>query len=211
MAENNNNSGNQTQIIVALIGLVGVVTTALLGNWDKVFPSVSQPQPSPTSSPLPSPVSSPATTKPNTQEYERLESLLSAQKFKEAEQETRQIILQLSDSEGKLWADKKSMEKVSCEDIRAVDQLWQQYSNNKFGFTVQKGIFQSVERNTERFGDLVGWRKNGNWLTTDDLNYSLEAPKGHLPSRSMGGKLSGGWLVWYLLSDSHSKAASCLN
>ncbi len=32
MAENNNNSGNQTQIIVALITLVGVVTTALLGN-----------------------------------------------------------------------------------------------------------------------------------------------------------------------------------
>ncbi|MDJ0731636.1 MAG: hypothetical protein QNJ33_16765 [Crocosphaera sp.] len=38
MAEKDKNSGNQTQIIVALIGLVGVVSPALLSNWDKIFP-----------------------------------------------------------------------------------------------------------------------------------------------------------------------------
>ena len=31
-------SGSKTQIIIATIGLVGVIATALFANWDKMFP-----------------------------------------------------------------------------------------------------------------------------------------------------------------------------
>ncbi|MDJ0600382.1 MAG: GUN4 domain-containing protein [Crocosphaera sp.] len=201
MAEKDKNSGNQTQIIVALIGLVGVVSTALFSNWDKIFPVSDSQQFS-----LPSSSNSQQTPK----KYAVLETFLAAKRFKEADQETRKIMLELTNRESESWIDRSSIEKVSCQEIRTLDQLWKQYSNNQFGFTVQKAIFRSIG-NTERFGDAVGWRENGNWLTTNELNYSLDSPQGHLPSTSRDGSLTGGWLVWFFLSDASSKVANCIN
>lgn len=40
-------------------------------------------------------------------------------------------------------------------------------------------------------GDRVGWRNKGLWLFTEDLNYDLNAPQGHLPSLAMSGLLEG--------------------
>ena len=201
MAEKDKNSGHQTQIIVALISLVGVVSTALLSNWDKIFPVNDSQQSSLSSS-------------PNSQQtpgkYAVLETFLAAKRFKDADEETRKIMLELTNRENESWIDKSSIEQVSCQEIRTLDQLWSQYSNNQFGFSRQKAIFQSVE-DTEAFGDAVGWRKNGNWLTTNDLNYSLDSPQGHLPSTSREGSLTGGWLVWFFLSDSSSNIANCIN
>jgi hypothetical protein len=216
MAENDNNKnqGTRTQIIVALIGLVGVIATALFGNWDKIF-RTSQLQPGTTSSPsVPSPLITPSSPFSSQQKFKgyitTLKDLLAAKNFREADKETRKIMLQLSNREREGWIDRSSIEKISCGDIRTIDQLWRQYSNNKFGFSIQKRIYQSVG-NTEKFGELVGWRKNGNWLTTNDLKYDLESPIGHFPSTSREGNLSGGWLVWFLLSDSFSSAASCIS
>ncbi|WP_373278822.1 GUN4 domain-containing protein [Cylindrospermopsis raciborskii] len=51
------------------------------------------------------------------------------------------------------------------------------------------------------FGDHVGWRSAGSWLKYSDLNFSLSAPKGQLPTvrRSMtmvwGGWVLGGFVV----------------
>nr|WP_254777766.1 GUN4 domain-containing protein [Cylindrospermopsis raciborskii] len=30
-------------------------------------------------------------------------------------------------------------------------------------------------------GERVGWRREGNWLYYSDLNFSQQAPSGHLP------------------------------
>ena len=43
MADRDSGSGGSTQIIVATIGVVGVIAAALFGNWDKIF----RPPPSP--------------------------------------------------------------------------------------------------------------------------------------------------------------------
>ncbi len=201
MAENDKNSGNQTQIIVALIGLVGVISTALLSNWDKIFPVSNSQQSS---------LSSSSNSQQTPEKYAVLETFLAAKRFRDADEETRKIMLELTNRENESWIDKSSIEKVSCQEIRTLDQLWKRYSHEQFGFTVQKAIFQSVG-DTEAFGDAVGWRKNGNWLTTNDINYSLESPKGHLPSTSREGSLTGGWLVWFFLSDSFSNIANCIN
>ena len=37
MADKTSGSGGTTQIIVAIIGVIGVVSAALFGNWDKIF------------------------------------------------------------------------------------------------------------------------------------------------------------------------------
>jgi len=83
--------------------------------------------------------------------------------------------------------------------LRTIDQLWVKYSNGRFGFSVQKRIYQSLRGTTkydekvwERFGDRVGWRENREWLYKEDLTFSEKAPEAHL--RVMEEDFLGG--VW---------------
>jgi len=67
-------------------------------------------------------------------------------------------------------------------------RLWVKYSKGKFGFSVQKKIYQSLggikeydRKVWETFGDVVGWRKGGKWLEYKKFTFSLEHYEGHLP------------------------------
>ncbi|MBD2601085.1 hypothetical protein D3800_20635 [Microcystis aeruginosa NIES-298] len=60
------------------------------------------------------------------------------------------------------------------------------YSNGKFGFSVQKEIYESLrdtrEYNSEvwkNFGDHIGWKKGENCLSYSDLIFNKNAPKAH--------------------------------
>ncbi|WP_430013424.1 GUN4 domain-containing protein [Microcystis ichthyoblabe FBCC-A1114] len=60
------------------------------------------------------------------------------------------------------------------------------YSNGKFGFSVQKEIYESLrdtrEYNSEvwkKFGDHIGWKKGENCLSYSDLIFNTNAPKAH--------------------------------
>ncbi|MFM6006400.1 MAG: GUN4 domain-containing protein, partial [Sphaerospermopsis kisseleviana] len=79
---------------------------------------------------------------------------------------------------------------------------WVKYSEGRFGFSVQKEIYQEVggtrEYNKEiweNFGDRVGWRKDY-WLMYNQLNFTTDAYKdakaGHLPRGGEGGVLMFG-------------------
>ncbi|MBD2185293.1 GUN4 domain-containing protein [Planktothrix sp. FACHB-1355] len=89
--------------------------------------------------------------------------------------------------------------KLPCTDLRTIDRLWVDYSNGRFGFSVQKRIYdREVSRDWEKMGDRVGWRVEGKWLSVSLLNYSIDAPTGHLPG-------CGAWVasfVWGLWSRS---------
>ena len=68
------------------------------------------------------------------------------------------------------------------------DRLWVKYSGGKFGFSVQKQIYQDLggtkdydEKVWESFGDKVGWRKGGSWLSYSNLTFSEGYYMGHLP------------------------------
>ncbi|MFM6222650.1 MAG: GUN4 domain-containing protein, partial [Dolichospermum sp.] len=74
-----------------------------------------------------------------------------------------------------------------CADLRTIDKLWVKYSDGRFGFSVQKRIYQGLggtrkynEEIWDKFGDKVGWRKGGSWLCMD-ITYDKKAPEGHLP------------------------------
>lgn len=88
------------------------------------------------------------------------------------------------------WLDVKDIDNFPCEDLRIIDQLWVKYSDGRFGFSVQKDIYKKEggtreydEKIWKAFGDKVGWREQGNWLSYDKLNWALKAPvrTGHLP------------------------------
>ena len=121
-------------------------------------------------------------------DYRKLRDYLAQGKWKEADGETSRVMLAVGKREREGWLDDKSIDNFPCEDLRTIDQLWVKYSDGRFGFSVQKRIYQSLggtrEYNSdiwEKFGDKVGWRKRGNWLYYRDITFDKKAPEGHLP------------------------------
>lgn len=121
-------------------------------------------------------------------DYRQLENFLAAEKWQEADAETREIMLKILGRETREWGAKAEIEKFPCTDLSIIDKLWIKYSNGRFGFSVQKEIWQSVGGKPDadyqtyiRFIEEVGWRINENWLSWFDLNFSIHAPVGHLP------------------------------
>ncbi|MEM9542723.1 MAG: GUN4 domain-containing protein [Cyanobacteria bacterium P01_E01_bin.42] len=122
--------------------------------------------------------------------YRRLEALLKGGKWKEADEETRKVMLQVAGREKEGWLNTDSIDNFPCEDLRAIDQIWVKYSNGRFGFSVQKRIYKEKggTQNLDssiwvKFCDRVGWRdeKTGTWLYYKDLIFNTSAPEGHLP------------------------------
>jgi eukaryotic-like serine/threonine-protein kinase len=123
-------------------------------------------------------------------DYTRLRDLLIAGEWKEADLETRNVMLKAARREQEGDLDMDSIESFPCDDLRTIDQLWHKYSYGRFGFSVQKKIWLSVggkvDYKTEcKLGDRVGWRKGkgkeGSWLNYSDLTFNKTAPRGHLP------------------------------
>ncbi|WP_143336270.1 GUN4 domain-containing protein [Cylindrospermopsis raciborskii] len=140
------------------------------------------------------------TTAPTPSRYAKLETLLKAQDFRAADRETDKVILAVANREREGSLRKEDAEKFPCKELRSIDQLWLKYSRGKFGISVQQQIYQSLggtkafrQNVWDKMGDRVGWRREGNWLSYSDLNFSQTAPSGHLPCLGYG---CGGGVVW---------------
>jgi hypothetical protein len=114
-------------------------------------------------------------------DYTRLRDLLKAYEWKQADQETRAVMLKAAGREQEQWLDPESIKNFPCTDLRTIEQLWVKYGNGHFGFSVQKRIWESVGKDLEKFGDRVGWQTGGKWLHYTNLTFETYAPVGHLP------------------------------
>lgn len=84
--------------------------------------------------------------------FAQLETLLQAKKWYEADQETTSLI-------------RNSSSNLACPNLNAIDKLWLKHSNQKYGFTPQKQIWQQVggfkcktcEDQITNFSKQVGW------------------------------------------------------
>ena len=144
-------------------------------------------------------------------DYKRLENFLKAEKFQEADLETKNIVL--------FYSGKKHDEKMEIEEIRnllesvliIIDELWTEHSNQKFGFSVQRNIWQEIispkkgimsrilpfknnvptdseQEKWYKFGRYVGWRNQTNnttdkekWIVYKNIDFTLNAPTGCFP------------------------------
>ncbi|CAD5945576.1 Serine/threonine-protein kinase B [Planktothrix tepida] len=120
--------------------------------------------------------------------YGQLEQLLKAGNWKEADRETANKMLEVAGIKNQGWLREEDIDNFPCEDLRTIDQLWVKYSNGRFGFSVQKRIYQSLggtrsydSKIWEAFADQVGWRVKGDWLYYDYLKFNQTAQTGHLP------------------------------
>ncbi len=87
-------------------------------------------------------------------------------------------------------------ENFSCLELENINQLWVDYSQRRFGFTVEKSIYFDVAKHIDEsfgknrkyykmiwqnFSDAVGWQVQSQAKYYNDMNFSLDAPVGHLP------------------------------
>ncbi|MGA9382363.1 MAG: serine/threonine-protein kinase [Phormidium sp.] len=129
-------------------------------------------------------------------DYQNLRKLLKAGNWREADQETARVMLKVAGREKEGWLDVESINNFPCTDLRSIDRLWVKYSNGRFGFSVQKRIWESVGGKPgewdgeiyKKFCDDVGWyeMKKDTWKSYEDLTFSLNAPGGHLPADGVG-------------------------
>lgn len=134
-------------------------------------------------------------------DYTQLRDLLQARRWLEADQETTKLMLKVAGKEQQKHLDIKSLENFPCPDLHTIDCLWVKYSHNRFGFSVQQRIWQSIQRTVADpllslmigsdkvaaaetcidFGNRVGWRLKDAWVSYDNLFWYEDAPMGHLP------------------------------
>jgi hypothetical protein len=128
--------------------------------------------------------------------FQKLEALLKAKKWRDADLETWKLMKKLTKREQEGWLRVKDVKNFPRQELRKMDQLWVKYSNGKFGFSVQKQIWLDLGGKLggepdwdtfEKLGDRVGWRKNNEWLSYDSYTFNNDAPQGHLPSTKVLG------------------------
>jgi WD40 repeat protein len=148
---------------------------------------------------------------------EPLQQALKAKNWALADQETRRLL----DPSSVPVAPLPEI-KVTPALIRSIDQAWSDASGGRFGLTVQARIWQEVNRqfpNDERAAieamrDRVGWKLtkpraendfiSSDWLNENEINYSSNAPLGHLPWVGVSDKV-----VYQLASGAAEGCGSC--
>jgi GUN4-like len=145
--------------------------------------------------------------------FGRLEEYLKKQEWVNADYETyRLMITTVGKDEGQFFTSAAELLNFPCEELKKIDRLWRQYSNDHFGFSVQKqiyvecggkldGKYPSMET-WRSFGDVVGWREKGEWMNYSAFTkeISLSAHQGKFPWLLGGWVGSGGVVVVVLFS-----------
>jgi len=117
---------------------------------------------------------------------------LSNKKWKEADRETWTVMCQSLSLTPGTQLEISQIYKLPCPDLQTVDRLWLHYSQGRFGFSVQKQIYESVKGDYIRFCDRVNWPTYNSATASGQIKYTQKAPIGHLPSRSWVGGIQ--WL-----------------
>lgn len=124
---------------------------------------------------------------------DKLRQLLELKKWKDADFETKRLLLEMAHREKDGWLLPDDIKKLSLQSLLVIDELWTQYSDSRFGFSVQSKIWrglgcksspeitaQTISEN--KFGRAVYWYVNSTWLSPwDAFNYDSQGGMGSLP------------------------------
>jgi hypothetical protein len=120
--------------------------------------------------------------------FQELDSLLQAEEWEAADEITLMIMLVASGQQQR-WLDRGAIAYFPCPVLHQLDQRWVRYSMGHFGFTPQWELYNSREigRSALAFSQAVEWtntrlRPLAFFKFYDFLNFSLDAPRGHLPA-----------------------------
>ena len=107
---------------------------------------------------------------------------------------TRRLIIQLAGeaAQKRGYVFFSEVQYIPKEDMQAIDSLWRQHSNNRYGYSVQRKIWKKVDRDFTKFFVKIGWMKKLEGSEVVNYNYKAfpdeffwemtdETPVGHLP------------------------------
>jgi serine/threonine-protein kinase len=124
-------------------------------------------------------------------DYAQLRDLLAQGKWKEADKETLLVMLKVAGREQESRLRVSDIEKFPCTDLRTIDTLWVKYSNGRFGFSVQKRIWQTIrqslqslqnEENAQEICNYFMGRVGFDFMGRVGFDRpSAETPEGHFP------------------------------
>ncbi|MCJ8281785.1 MAG: AAA-like domain-containing protein [Rivularia sp. ALOHA_DT_140] len=101
--------------------------------------------------------------------YSKLKNYLSKKNWRKADLTTERLMLFIADREEKKYLDIPQIKNFSCEEFTKIDKLWVDSSIGKFGFSVQREMWELADN---RLGvEESDWNKN------DDKNYLRFATK----------------------------------
>ncbi|CAD7702402.1 unnamed protein product [Ostreobium quekettii] len=120
------------------------------------------------------------------QDYVKLRELLREGLFREAGDETRARLVEMAgpDAVSRRWVYWSEVKFIPIADMKTIDSLWRAASGGKFGYSAQKEVFLRCQKRWTRFFKEVSWTtgENNNYRQwPGGFDYSLEAPKGHMP------------------------------
>ncbi|MBE7380609.1 MAG: GUN4 domain-containing protein [Leptolyngbya sp. SIO1E4] len=134
--------------------------------------------------------------------YDALHEQLATQQWFEADKETVKLIAEIGSVSDLEDLSPRDIRSFPCGELQVIDRLWTTYSEGQFGFSVQMQIYQALggtvdttigedQKLVRRWGAELGWRSNvseqnpegDRWRKCDELDFSLNAPKGCHPSR----------------------------
>lgn len=134
--------------------------------------------------------------------YEALHEQLATQQWFEADKETVALIAAIASVSDLEDLSPRDIRSFPCGELQVIDRLWMTYSEGRFGFSIQLQVYQALGGNlettigeeqklVERWGAELGWRSGvseqnptgDRWRKCDELDFSLNAPKGCHPSR----------------------------
>ncbi|EOA25180.1 hypothetical protein CARUB_v10018492mg [Capsella rubella] len=125
--------------------------------------------------------------------FDVLENHLVSQNFRQADEETRRLLIQIAGEAAvkRGYVFFSEVKSISTEDLQAIDNLWTKHSDGRFGYSVQRKIWLKVKKDFTRFFVKVEWMK---LLDTEVVQYGYRAfpdefkwelnddtPLGHLP------------------------------
>lgn len=117
-------------------------------------------------------------------DYSLLQKLLAAADFQAADRITMKLLCELAGSAAvqRKWLYFTEVDQIPETDLQTINTLWQLYSEDKFGFSVQREIWLSVGKMWDKMWPKIGWKNGNNWTRyPHEFTWDLTAPRGHLP------------------------------
>ncbi len=145
-----------------------------------------------------------------------LRALLAAAEWKAADLETRRLLVAGADTGGYAGLDADEAARVECDLLRAIDAEWVDATGGRFGFTPQAQALAAARdaalprADTWRaFGRAVGWVDGRVWVEESGLQYTIDAPPGHLPWLPGSGTVVNTGRVYDAFFEFYARFAAC--
>ncbi|XP_020584545.1 tetrapyrrole-binding protein, chloroplastic [Phalaenopsis equestris] len=125
--------------------------------------------------------------------FDSLAHHLSAANFRQADHDTRRLLIRLAGEAAEMrgYVFFSEVQFIAADDLRAIDDLWRCHSGGRFGYSVQRRLWEKAQRDFTKFFIEVGWMRR---METEVEQFTYrsfpgefiwelgdETPAGHLP------------------------------